>query len=356
MSKEEWELFVHSVHVEMRKGTQEQAIAYCSKEASSLIADLYPHPVRMQAYLGHPLVTSQGKRSDLAAVAAHIVASVNDNALQPLPVETALLTGWTRDVCAKHHAWSLSVLRMAQARARCRIEYTQNFLFVGGTGVGKSTAIAAFIKKYDLRPYVCNGPSKQGDSVWWPDAAGKTIVIYDDNKPVTGKGQAGSESLLVLLNRTEHPALSVKGGHVNRSFTLNIFLSNIEPSQWVDGIPAQHVAAIERRFSPNQYWNPVDAGCLGMRVNVNSFEDSGLIEWQLTASLSIYHMERFFQHFMRVYESIHYLREEDGVGEPPVVHHHQEGDDYDWIEEQAVVEVDDDWVEDWDPDLVYYEE
>lgn len=159
------------VHIESRRGTQEQAIAYCMKD---------------RQFIERGQRRDQGCRGDLD-VARRVVA---EDGMRELA-----------------RFGSVQQLRVAQIYLTYN-EEPRDFQptvwwLWGATGVGKSRKARAILDEYDVDVYVKDATK------WWDGYDGHGGVIIDDYR-----GACGSEfvEMLRLLDRYEH-RVEVKGGY-----------------------------------------------------------------------------------------------------------------------------------------------
>lgn len=209
--------------VKPARGTGAQARAYCTKDETRA-----PDGVRVE--WGSMALEGQGKRNDLAAVAAGVTEGMS-------VVEVALAHPET---FIRYHA-GIQKLAQLQAHAARSVE-----------------------KRQDLEVVVVCGPPGTGKSFWareqWPDlfslAVGSQQVIWFD-------GYDGQETLLIddfqggipfrlLLNYLDIYAVQgpVKGGHVWLTYRRVVITSNLFYADWYAADNARRdMAALQRRIT-----------------------------------------------------------------------------------------------------------
>lgn len=198
-------------HIEARRGTQAQAIAYCEKE-DTRSAGPWRH--------GEP--RQQGKRTDLLAVKAAIDDGEPDEVLWQ--ENFATMTRYHRSFGVYRHMTSEK-----------RAWPTRCIILVGPTGCGKTRwAHEAFPGLY------VKGPGK-----WWDGYSGEPVVLIDE---MYGNRFPYGE-LLQLTDRYPH-RVEVKGGMVNFAPRTIIFTSNVHPRDWYNDMTfAWPDSALRRRLT-----------------------------------------------------------------------------------------------------------
>ena len=286
--------FINSVHVEGRRGTQEQAIEYCVKDDSSLLRDEDGGEYRIRFSAGVPVSSRQGRRTDLVEVVEtlqHGMAARGMEGWSPILREIYVGGRCDIEIAARYPKYIASVVA-SEARARIRAEqlfrYRQNILILGPTGVGKSLFVGKLFAALGIPYYV--GAITTERSAWYEGYGGETITVWDDTKP---------PSLLNALRtfgRADAPDNEIKGGSVPNASTLNIIMSNVPPCTWYPGSSPEHVAALERRFDSSHYDPIADAehGRLGITVRVSNLEMGRALPYAIIRSLSLFHAVQFF--------------------------------------------------------------
>lgn len=181
-----------SAHWEKRRGTHEEAVAYCSKEDT-----------RIEGPFSYGLPSTQGKRTDLDIVADVVKAG-----------------GTLEEVARLHSATFVKFFRGLTA-LKCtltppRNHFTESIVYYGATGTGKShRAFTGYPDAYWL---------PQGK--WFDNYSGQETVVIDEFY-----GWLPYSFLLRLLDK--YPLLvETKGGHVQFVAKLVLFTSNTPPWEW----------------------------------------------------------------------------------------------------------------------------
>jgi len=197
-------------HWEKRRGTHEQAKAYCSKEDT-----------RIEGPFAQGEEPAQGKRSDLLEIKEKLDQGVS-----------------MKEIAADHYgSWCRYRQSFAAYRQLSQPERnfkTQVFVLWGNTGVGKSKFVADSAAKVEESIYW----KPQGQ--WWDGYNNEIHCCLDDFY-----GGIKYTDMLRLLDRYPFQ-VEVKGGYVQFNSKYIWITSNKHPNQWYakeEGYPA-----LERRF------------------------------------------------------------------------------------------------------------
>lgn len=189
-------------HLEVRKGSHEQARDYCSKEASRIGG----------APMSFGEEPAQGKRSDLLLIKRKLDEgqSVLDCAK-----EEELFPSCIRYWC------NLSKYQLGVAKQRDFITHTT--VVYGESGTGKST----WVRAHAPGAYWVNKPG--GDhKTWWDGYTGQLDVVIDEFK-----GWISRDDFCRLADSTPYQ-VPTKGGFVNFVAKRIWITSNWHPCQWWD--------------------------------------------------------------------------------------------------------------------------
>ncbi len=200
-------------HIEARRGSQKQAIAYCEKEDT-----------RIEGPWTFGEAKKQGKRSDLLAVQEAVQEGATDIQLFD-------------DYFATMVRYNRGVLMYKRMKSTPRLWETRVITLVGPSGCGKSRwAFANFPGAYS------KGPGK-----WWDGYDGHEVVIIDE---MYGSRFAYTE-LLRLLDR--YPAtVEGKGTVLNFCPRTVILTSNAHPKDWYADMQFPWPqSALRRRLTQN---------------------------------------------------------------------------------------------------------
>lgn len=204
----------HTAHFEIRRGTQEEAINYTSKDDDTTIPGTWFD-------LGEPTDERKGKRNDLLDVKAMLDDGASD-----------------KDIAAEHFG---SWVRYR----RCFQEYRQLIstprdpavgvdvvIYYGATGLGKSRAARESYPDAYVKPVGTD---------WFDGYAGEETVLLDEFR-------ANWMSYGLLLSITDRYPCTVpcKGGHINFNAKRLVFTTNFHPKYWYKN---DYYAALERRIS-----------------------------------------------------------------------------------------------------------
>jgi len=199
------------LHVETRRGTRQGAIEYCSKDESRVPIGERGTPIEPGVYILGDKQKSQGKRSDLDAIAAEIKSgtSIKDIADE----HTSSFIKYHKGIMVTH-----SLLKTSTAY-RGKTDVT---VYWGKSGTGKTRK--AMYENPDA--FILNNFDKK--KVWWDGYNGEETIIIDDFY-----GNMPYDYFLRLTDPySALVQLEVKGATVTRMFKKIIITSNIPPRDW----------------------------------------------------------------------------------------------------------------------------
>lgn len=211
--------FPAGVHLEQRKGSQAQAIAYCEKSDSRIAG-----PWRC----GSTAESAQGHRSDLDELTDLIKAGATvTNVAETFPVSFV-----------KYHK-GIQALHSHLSRARIPAWRTlQVLVYYGDAGTGKTKAA---IENADGSYFILD----QGERVWFDGYDGESTLILDDFYGWIKYGM-----LLRILDGHPYRA-EIKGSFRYAEWTKVMITSNKHPSEWYSqGL----TPALNRRINEIQYF------------------------------------------------------------------------------------------------------
>lgn len=208
-----------TMHVEQRMGSQQEAIAYCSKEET-----------RVAGPFQAGIPCAQGTRSDLEEAKSDIDNGAN------------IMMLWENHFSSMVR-YSRSLERYLMLKSVPRTWKTEVIVYWGRAGTGKSRL--AF--ESATHPYVHDG------TVWFDGYVGQDDVILDD---YTGSIAIGT--FLKLCDR--YPMqVPVKGGYVNWKPRRLYITSNLQPAEWYPKAQPEQHRAIERRLDSIRFFDaPID--------------------------------------------------------------------------------------------------
>lgn len=206
-------------HIEVRRGTQEQAINYCTKEETQI-----SEPVE----LGTPKKQKQGERTDLKKLAIMIKdGATNLELFEANP-----------GVCLKYQR-HMSNLRTWLNNDPVKREPPKVIVRYGDTGTGKTRSV---YDKYDLKQ-IWKAPIQQSNSQWYDGYHGQDVALFDDfygNMPIS--------TFLKITDRYPQQ-VPYKGGFTQFNPKIIIFTSNSPPSEWYQTVPFAVRQAFSRRIT-----------------------------------------------------------------------------------------------------------
>lgn len=229
--------WIPGAHFEVRRGTQEQAIAYCKKEETRADGPFE---------FGSPK-PGQGTRVDIAAFKKLVDDGATDLELWDQTPNLFL-----------RHAKMLSTVR--QMRQPKRTWKTRVILCYGGPGTGKT----AWCWEQMGGNGHADAYAKPTNSKWWDLYTGQSNVLIDEFK-----GWIPWNQLLTILDRypLQVEAKGVMGGANFVARTLYI-TSNALPADWYES--TYPIGALTRRIDEFVEFLP---GSVFPEVNINRFED-----------------------------------------------------------------------------------
>lgn len=208
------------IYWDIRRGTHEEAYAYCTKE-STRIAD----PITFGTFSSGPNnniveIEAQSEKPKLMDQAIELVtkgATMNEIAEQ----------------CPKAYLlWRNNLQMLILERSAERDWAMEIIVYMGQPGCGKSRKC----KETYANAYWWNPPGP-GEHQWWPLYKGQETVIIDEYY-----GQLQWDFLLKLTDR--YPlAVETKGGFVQFTSKRIVFTTNDDPEDWyrekkkADGLP-----------------------------------------------------------------------------------------------------------------------
>ncbi len=204
-------IFGDRLHIEQRRGTQAQAIAYCKKEET-----------RVQGANSGEGGEAKKLGKDKLKVVAELIKLGND------------LEGLQHDYPCTFIRNGASIrsyaLRLKGQRHKAPIVH----IVYGKTGTGKTHWIE---NKWPDAYWV---PMPRNGGWWWPNYTGQKVAFFDEFA-----NQWKYHEMLRLLDRYPFD-IQEKGGNSNMISEILVFTSNIDPMNWYSGV--QDKTALHRRF------------------------------------------------------------------------------------------------------------
>jgi len=236
-----------TVHVEKRRGTQEQASEYCKREFNEDGSDKRI-PLTVPFEEGVPRPDEQGKRVDLIAFKDAVMAGANQRDL--LDEHVAIIARYP-----KFYA-TLTMLHRPERRSDLTVT-----LLIGETGLGKTRMVVERFKGDDgfFQCPVSNG------TVWFDGYDGHTKVLIDDFAGAASHVQLSF--VLQLLDR--YPVqMPVKGSHCWWMPNEVFVTTNILPRYWYkwENRGGQYKALARRFHFVYLYHVPMSAADCGYEL------------------------------------------------------------------------------------------
>ena len=234
-----------SAHWEPRKGTVEQAVAYCKKEETR---DCGPFEEGV-------MPGGQGARNDLKEACSELLTHRD---ISQLAVDRP-------HMLVKYHRGMEYLLSVTAPMQR---DPVQVFLLLGPSGIGKS--------HYCHRRFPTAWRSVDPRLTWFDGYRGQSTVILEE---ISAEAMPNIGTLLRVLDI--YPLqVAVKGGFAWWRPTEIWITSQTGPQDWYPGIPADRLTALCRRITtvyslpevPPPEWevNPGFAGVEALRATIES--------------------------------------------------------------------------------------
>jgi hypothetical protein len=222
----------NKVHIEARKGTQEQAINYCRKLETRA-------PDSEPVVFGQPGPTP-GERTDLERFMEEAKSGSSMYELRQTQPE----------VCAKYHSFTQAFVCDVQREVVPRWRALDVTVYWGPTEMGKTRRVYhQYPDAYKLDP--C-----PADKLWWDGYGGESVLLIDDFY-----GWIPIGNLLNILDGYKL-RLPVKGTFAYANWETVFITSNLSPENWYATKPLtiEQENALMRRLSRvihvNTQWKP----------------------------------------------------------------------------------------------------
>ncbi len=184
----------HGMHLEARKGSQDEAIAYCEKDETKM-AD------------GRRWTFGVRKRW-----AGNDAVSLIVNGGSMMEVVDAYPREYVRSF--------RGLIALKMMKAEKRHHKMEVIIYFGATGTGKS------YKAYKDFPEAYTVPFNKKGTWWWPNYDGQETVILDDYRD-----QVQFTAMLKLMDRYPFQ-VQTKGGYYEFNSKRLVFTTNVDPLDW----------------------------------------------------------------------------------------------------------------------------
>lgn len=210
-----------AAHLEVARGTPEEASDYCKKEASrDTAADSGPFTCGVLAN-----VSGQGRRMDLEKLKVDL-----DKGTELKDIAGAHFSAFLR------YARSIKEYRQLTFNVMPRSFQTECIVYWGPPGSGKTRSAGWF----DTPEHTFWLPRPRSGSAWWDGYQGQRTVVVDEFY-----GWLQRDLVQRLIDRTPL-RVEIKGDTVNFRARRVIFTSNTDPPRWW---PRVGLGAMERRLA-----------------------------------------------------------------------------------------------------------
>lgn len=218
-------LLGETAHIEIMKGTPQQAIAYCKKEESRVSG---PYE------FGTP--PEQGKRNDLEDIVDLIVSgSISyEDCILRYPGVMSRYSRYIKSV------FSLYLKQAARGQYRLGPSAKHVTVLHGPPGSGKTRTVFDTHDLDDIYSMTFGDGSK--GSLWFDDYNGESVLLLDDFY-----GQIKFATLLRILDI--YPLrVQCKGAYTYINFSTIYITSNVPPTEWYSAVDEKHKGALYRRL------------------------------------------------------------------------------------------------------------
>lgn len=202
-----------TAHIECRRGSQQQAITYCSK-ADTRVEGPYEEGTKKE----------QGQRIDLDEIYELIQDGLTESEIMDSHFPT-----WVRYRKSLQEAIAL----VRERDLRLVLPKIKVIVLRGDPGVGKTTK-ALQLTGEDVYLVM------HGDGTWWDGYRGQKSILIDDYE-----GEFPYRHLLRILDRYKM-RIQTKGGTVFNGWDTVVITSNVTPQEWY---PGRDIRALNRRIT-----------------------------------------------------------------------------------------------------------
>ena len=225
------------IHLELRKGTQEEAIEYCKKEASRA-------PLGEQFEWGIPKICHQGQRSDLGDMNIEIEEHLKNGE----NAERNVALGQHRDTVARHLSYfKMMLLTISGDINKSKLRKVETFSIWGPPGTGKSMKVWNLINSNRFFKLDA-GMTRVGGTCWFDGYNGERILWIDE-------GIQNIDPLNALQILDIYPLqIQKKGTSAWAQWEIVFITSNFKKENWYPiSVPEETRAAICRRIKEEKH-------------------------------------------------------------------------------------------------------
>lgn len=200
----------NTLHIEERRGTQEDAIEYCQRASKR-------DPLA-NGYVEWPNKDGRAKMGAKKSLGDIVAAFAGGTPLADVRVQFA-------DQVCRSMQWTNAVFADQQRKSIPDWRFLKVIVYWGAAGAGKTRRVHAMHAKDGIYTLREPGPTEK---MWWCGYTNQPVLLLDD---FYGTGGVLWGDILRILDGYQLQ-LGVKGGHAWAAWTLVYITSNVPPRLW----------------------------------------------------------------------------------------------------------------------------